>query len=74
MSGGLKYIIELRRRGMEDVAKVEVHIRYAQGIFASSPSFRIQSLKGHENLYWEVLTPTKSKSKKDWLFLLLDVQ
>jgi len=65
MSGGLKYIIELRRRGMEGVAKVEVHIRYAQGIFASSPSFRIQSLKGHENLYWEVLTSTKSKAKKD---------
>lgn len=64
MSGGIKYLIALRRRGIEGFATVEAHIRYAQGIFASSPSFRIQSLKGHENLYWEVLTPTKSKAKK----------
>jgi hypothetical protein len=65
MSGGLKYLIALRRRGLEGFATVEVHIRYAQGVFASSPSFRIQTLRGHENLYWEVLTPTTSKAKKD---------
>ena len=56
MSGGLKYLIALRRRGMEDYATVEAHIRYAQGVFSSSPSFRIQSLKGAQNLYWEILT------------------
>ena len=56
MSGGLKYLIALRRRGIDDFATVEVHIRYAQGIFASSPSFRIQTLRGHQNLYWELLT------------------
>lgn len=59
MSGGIKYLIALRRRGIEGFATVEVHIRYAQGIFASSPSFRIQTLKGHENLYWEILTSGK---------------
>lgn len=64
MSGGLKYIIALRRRGMEGKATVEVHIRYAQGIFGSSPSFRIQTLKGHKNLYWEVLTPEVDKKGK----------
>lgn len=56
MSGGLKYLIALRRRGMEGYATVEAHIRYAQGVFSSSPSFRIQSLKGAQNLYWEILT------------------
>lgn len=55
MSGGLKYLIALRRRGIQGFATVEVHIRYAQGIFGSSPSFRIQTLKGHQNLYWEIL-------------------
>ena len=55
MSGGLKYLIALRRRGMSGYATVEAHIRYAQGVFSSSPSFRIQSLKGAQNLYWEIL-------------------
>lgn len=60
MGAGLMFLIKLRRRGVEGTATVEAHIRYAQGVFGSSPTFRIQSLKGHENLYWEVLTK-KSK-------------
>lgn len=56
---GLKYIMALRRRGIEKFATVEVHIRYAQGVFGSSPTFRIQSLNDHEYLYWELLTSSK---------------
>lgn len=61
MGAGLMFLIKMRRRGMEGTATVEAHIRYAQGVFGSSPTFRIQSLKGHENLYWEVLTDKSSK-------------
>jgi hypothetical protein len=61
MGAGLMFLIKLRRRGVEGTATVEAHIRYAQGVFGSSPTFRIQSLKGHENLYWEVLTSKSSK-------------
>jgi len=58
-SSGLKYKMALRRRGIEGFATVEVHIRYAQGVFGSSPTFRVQSLKGHQYLYWELLTSSK---------------
>ena len=58
-SSGLKYKISLRRRGIQEFATVEVYIRYAQGVFGSSPTFRVQSLKGHQYLYWELLTPSK---------------
>jgi hypothetical protein len=51
----LKFIAEIGRPDSEKNAKVEIHIRYANGMFACNPTARIQDLQDPQFISWEQL-------------------
>jgi len=51
----LKFIAEIGRPDSEENAKVEIHIRYANGMFACNPTARIQDLQDPQFISWEKL-------------------
>jgi hypothetical protein len=51
----LKFIAEIGRPDSETNAKVEIHIRYANGMFACNPTARIQDLRDPQFISWEKL-------------------
>jgi hypothetical protein len=48
-----KFIAEIGHPDNPNNARVTVYIRYANGMFESNPTVRVQDLKNPENLLWE---------------------
>ena len=51
----LKFLADIGRHDSEQSARVEIHIRYANGMFACNPTVRVQSLKLPQFISWELL-------------------
>lgn len=51
----LKFFAEIGRRDSEENAQIEIHIRYANGMFASNPTVRGQDLRNPQYISWEKL-------------------
>jgi hypothetical protein len=51
----LKFLADIGREDSEQSARVEIHIRYANGMFACNPTVRVQSLKLPQFISWELL-------------------
>ena len=52
---GVQYIISFNNKESKKVAQVTLYMRYANRVFASSPTLRVQNYKGLENIIWEKL-------------------
>ena len=52
----MKFIAEIGMKDSEENAEVEIHVRYANGIWETSPTARVQSLKNAQFLSWSQLT------------------
>ena len=51
----MKFIAEIGMKDSMENAQVEIHVRYANGIFEANPTARVQSLKNAQFLSWEEL-------------------
>jgi|GEM_PF-6341150 len=51
----MKFYAEIGMKDSEHNAKVEIHVRYANGMFEQNPTARVQSLKDPQFLSWEEL-------------------
>jgi hypothetical protein len=51
----MKFIAEIGMRDSDENAQVEIHVRYANGIFETNPTARVQSLKNAQFLSWAEL-------------------
>ena len=51
----MKFIAEIGMKDSMENAQVEIHVRYANGIFETNPTARVQSLKNAQFLSWEEL-------------------
>jgi hypothetical protein len=51
----MKFIAEIGMPDSQENAQVEIHIRYANGIWETSPTARVQSLKNAQFLSWQEL-------------------
>ena len=51
----LKFYINIGVIGSEDSARIELHVRYANGMFESNPTVRVQDLKDPHFIEWEKL-------------------
>jgi hypothetical protein len=51
----LKFLSEIGRAESKENAIIEIHIRYANGMFACNPTVRVQSLKKPQFISWEKL-------------------
>jgi hypothetical protein len=51
----IKFFLECGMENSDDVAAVEIHFRYANGVFEENPTCRIQSLKNPQHIGWELL-------------------
>ena len=51
----MKFIAEIGMRDSDENAEVEIHVRYANGIFETNPTARVQSLKNAQFLSWSEL-------------------
>jgi hypothetical protein len=51
----MKFIAEIGMKDSLENAQVEIHVRYANGIFEKNPTARVQSLKNAQFLSWEEL-------------------
>ena len=51
----MKFIAEIGMKDSQENAQVEIHVRYANGIFETNPTARVQSLKNAQFLSWEEL-------------------
>lgn len=52
----MKFIAEIGMKDSMENAQVEIHVRYANGIFETNPTARVQSLKNAQFLSWEELS------------------
>ena len=52
---GQLFIAEIGRPDSDNVAELDIYMRYANGMFACTPTARIQSLKNPEYIAWEKL-------------------
>ena len=52
----MKFIAEIGMKDSQENAQVEIHVRYANGIWETSPTARVQSLKNAQFLSWEQLS------------------
>jgi len=52
----MKFIALIGMKDSEENAQVEIHVRYANGIFETNPTARVQSLKNAQFLSWEQLS------------------
>jgi len=50
-----RFIAEIGRADSDDNAELDIYIRYANGMFESNPTVRIQSLKNPQYIGWELL-------------------
>jgi hypothetical protein len=50
-----RFIAEIGRGASKDNAELDIYIRYANGMFESNPTVRIQSLKNPQYIGWELL-------------------
>lgn len=50
-----KFSAGIGRRDSDKLCYIDVYIRYANGIFATNPTVRIQNIKNTENILWEKL-------------------
>jgi hypothetical protein len=53
---GQKFLAKIGPADSDDFAQIIIYIRYANGMFASNPTVRVQELKNPENISWEELT------------------
>jgi hypothetical protein len=51
----MMFYVYVGLKSSQDSARVEVHVRYANGMFQSNPTVRVQGLKDPQNLSWEFL-------------------
>ena len=51
----MKFIAEIGMKDSEENAQVEIHVRYANGLWETSPTARVQSLKNAQFLSWSEL-------------------
>lgn len=51
----IKFFAKVGMRDSEEDATVEIHVRYANGMFEENPTARVQSLKNPQFLSWEEL-------------------
>lgn len=51
----MKFIASVGMKDSEENAQVEIHFRYANGMFETNPTARVQSLKNPQFLSWEKL-------------------
>lgn len=51
-----RFIIQVSRPDSKKSAELDVYIRYANGMFETNPTVRVQSLKNPEYIGWEKLT------------------
>jgi hypothetical protein len=52
----MKFIAEIGMPDSQENAQVEIHVRYANGIFETNPTARVQSLKNAQFLSWQELS------------------
>ena len=52
---GQLFIAEIGRPDSDDVAELDIYMRYANGMFACNPTARLQNLKNPEYMAWEKL-------------------
>ena len=50
-----KFIAKIGPADSDDFAQILIYIRYANGMFASNPTVRVQELKDPQNIAWEEL-------------------
>lgn len=50
-----RFIAEIGRGDSKDSAELDIYIRYANGMFESNPTVRVQSLKNPQYIGWELL-------------------
>jgi hypothetical protein len=53
---GQKFIAKIGPADSNDYAQILIYIRYANGMFASNPTVRVQELKNPQNIAWEELS------------------
>jgi len=51
----IKFFLECGMENSDDVAAVEIHFRYANGVFEENPTCRVQSLKNPQFIGWQLL-------------------
>lgn len=50
-----RFIAQIGRDGTDAAAELDIYIRYANGMFESNPTVRVQSLKHPQYIGWELL-------------------
>jgi hypothetical protein len=50
-----KFIAKIGPEDSDDYAQILIYIRYANGMFASNPTVRVQELRNPQNIAWEDL-------------------
>jgi len=53
---GQLFLANIGRVGSDDYATVDIYMRYANGMFSSNPTVRVQSLKNPQFISWEDLS------------------
>lgn len=53
---GQKFLANIGPADSDDYASILIYIRYANGMFASNPTVRVQELKNPKNIAWEELS------------------
>lgn len=51
----MKFIAEIGMKDSDENAQVEIHVRYANGVYETNPTARVQSLKNATFLSWQEL-------------------
>jgi hypothetical protein len=49
------FLADIGRADSDDYATIDIYMRYANGMFASNPTVRVQSLKNPQFISWELL-------------------
>lgn len=50
------FVVQVARPDSQGVAEIDVYIRYANGMFETNPTVRVQNLRNPEYIGWEKLT------------------
>lgn len=53
ISSGVKFNVVIGDSNSKDNSTLELYIRYANGVFATNSTVRVQTLKNPENIFWE---------------------
>jgi len=49
------FLADIGRADSDDAASLDIYMRYANGMFASNPTARVQSLRNPQFISWELL-------------------